>query len=96
MILLYTKTSLQATLHNHLAAHVNARTSKQVMRRLLASASLKVLWWAHAIEYITQVLQCRIYPEFGICHDLGQIDPVTFWWALGLLEELHQDHYQIS
>eukprot|EP00971_Amphidinium_carterae_P237089 4705518-Amphidinium_carterae.1 len=53
------------------AAEVNVRIIKQVIRRLLEAASFQVLWWSHALEHATQVLQCRTLskvwysPAFG-------------------------------
>eukprot|EP00971_Amphidinium_carterae_P146757 2908533-Amphidinium_carterae.1 len=53
------------------AAEVNARIIKQIIRRLLEAASFQVLCRSHALEYATQVLQCRTLskawdsPAFG-------------------------------
>eukprot|EP00971_Amphidinium_carterae_P085434 1690233-Amphidinium_carterae.1 len=41
------------------------------MRRLLELASLKAIWWSHALEYTIQLLQCKTVsrvwemPAFG-------------------------------
>eukprot|EP00971_Amphidinium_carterae_P302777 6016244-Amphidinium_carterae.1 len=35
------------------------RIVKQVIRRLLEAALFQVPWWAHALEYASQILQCR-------------------------------------
>eukprot|EP00971_Amphidinium_carterae_P040642 797542-Amphidinium_carterae.1 len=53
------------------AAEVNVRIIKQVLRRLLETANFSVPWWSHALEYATQLLQCRAIsrlwdsPAFG-------------------------------